>query len=96
MPWFGEVVAVVLIVVVTDVVPELVAVLVGVVDVVADVVPELVTVLVGVVDVVNDDVIVVDGVDVWVNILGRGGGVGGVVLHSGWVPATGRKSTRRR
>ena len=55
----------VLIVVVMDVVPELVAVLVGVVDVVADVVAELVTVLVGVVDVVNDDVIVVDGVDVW-------------------------------
>ena len=63
----------VLIVVVTDVVPELVAVLVGVVDVVpdvvpelvTDVVPELVTVLVGVVDVVNDDVSVVDGVDVW-------------------------------
>jgi len=65
LPWFGEVVAVVLIVVVTDVVPELVAVLVGVVDVVPDVVPELVTVLVGVVDVVNDDVSVVDGVDVW-------------------------------
>jgi len=65
LPWFGEVVAVVLTVVVIDVVIELVAVLVGVVDVVADVVAELVPVLDGVVDVVNDDVGVVDGVDVW-------------------------------